>query len=443
MALTRRDLFKVSGLAVATTLVQNVEAKTLTNKDNPKIIYPKSDATRVVVCGAGFAGLTVAKNLMKFNPKLEVIAIDKKDIFVSCPYSNVWLGDADDVGLEDLSRDYFEVASKYNYRFVKSTITDIDRDNRVVITDSGAIEYDYVVLAGGIEYDYSNIFDSQAKANEAITKAPPAMMPIGEHIALKRELKNFKGGNFIIRVPKGVYRCPPAPYERACMVAYYMQKNGIKGKVIVLDSRLRPAAKPEAFLHTFRDLYSDIIEYKPSAEFKDIDFDNKYVVVEEFDKIELDYVIKKIPYAIANIIPEHKASNLATLANIKTDANGYAVLKSPTFESVSDSKVFVVGDAQGYAYPKSGQMASSCGYILAKCLAYKTLGKKFELYSETPANVCFSMVNDTEGVAVYHSVVFTKDNKIKITAQSTKVRSKDIGKGTKEWFEGIIGDILS
>ncbi len=48
-------------------------------------------------------------------------------------------------------------------------------------------------------------------------------------------IQNFKGGNFIISIPSGAYKCPPAPYERACLIAQYFKSNKIKAKVVVLD----------------------------------------------------------------------------------------------------------------------------------------------------------------------------------------------------------------
>ena len=44
------------------------------------------------------------------------------------------------------------------------------------------------------------------------------------------------GGVFTIVVPPQPYRCPPAPYERACQVAFYLKTHKPRSKVIVLDA---------------------------------------------------------------------------------------------------------------------------------------------------------------------------------------------------------------
>lgn len=442
MSISRRDLFKLSSVTVAATALgsSNLEAKEVT----PEKIFRERSGTRVVVAGGGFGGLTVAKYLRKFNSTLDVIVIDKKDLFLSCPFSNVWLGEADDVSLEDLSFSYSKPANKHGYRFFQGTITGIDRKRKLVTTNSGTLSYDYLVLAPGIDYDYSKITKDKTKAEAIKQNCPPALMPVGEHLALKEELKNFQGGNFIITVPSGKYRCPPAPYERACMVAYYLEKHKIDGKVILLDPRSKPGAKAAGFLHTFNTLYPNTIEYVPNVSIKDVDVKKKKIVVKKFNKKTMELVEKTFDYESANIIPENRANRLIDLADIKQVRGGWAVLKEPTFQSVTDDSIYVVGDAINYPYPKSGQMANSCGYLAAKDLAYRAAGKVFDVFSETPANVCFSLVNGSprEGIVVHHTVSYPNGG-LKVSANSTSKRDSITGVSVKEWYEGIINDIFN
>ncbi len=442
MHITRRDLFKLSGVAVAGVALggNRLEAK----EAQPKKIFTKQENTRVVVCGGGFGGLTVAKYLRQFNPQLEVIVIDKKDLFVSCPYSNVWLGGVQGVSFEDLCRSYVRPANKHGYSFLQGTITAIYRQKKSVVTDQGEIGYDYLVLAPGIEYDYSKITQDAQKQKALQQACPPALMPAGDHLALKKEIENFQGGNFIITVPSGKYRCPPAPYERACMVAYYFKKHKKDGKVVILDPREKPGAKPEGFLHSFKTLYPEIIEYVPNVSIKDVDLEKKEIITESFNKTTLAMEEQKFAYTFANIIPENRANSLIDLANIEQVRGGWAVLEEPSFRSVSDDTLYVVGDAINYPYPKSGQMANSCGYLAAKDLAYRAAGKVFDLLSETPANVCYSLVNadPKEGIVVHHSVDYSKEGTPKVSAKSTSKRDSVTGESVGEWYNGIIHDIF-
>jgi len=446
--MNRRDLLKSIGItagAIATNAIlpSNLNASQ-TEAGTAKNILKKTDKTRVIVCGGGFGGLTTAKYLKQFNPELEVILIEKNTHFISCPYSNVWLGEVNNVTLNDLSFDYLSASVKYGYEFVNEMIVAIDKKEQTVTTNNTVYQYDYLVLSPGIDYDYSTLFPDAIKAKKVYTLYPPAMKLGSEHLRLKKEIENFKGGNFIITVPSGTYRCPPAPYERACMVAYYFKKNSIKAKVVLLDPREKPAAKAEGFLSTFKEVYKDYIEYIPMAEIQDIDLDKKILKVDIFDKTKLGYIQTDIAFEYANIIPNMKPAKLIDIADLELTKKGWVKLKAPGFETVTDDKVYVVGDAGGHPYPKSGHMANSCAAILAKSLALRTKNKKFDTASQMPSNICYSMVNGDpkEGLYVSHTVSYDNKNGLKVKGHSTKQRDKATGEVIQGWYEGITSDIF-
>jgi len=440
--INRRDILK--GLTVTAGVMMSSTIPTHAKQIQKQTKINKSDKTRVIVCGGGFGGLTSAKYLKYFNPNLEVILIEKNSHFISCPYSNVWLGEVDNVSLRDLSFDYLSASTKYGYEFVNETIIDINKDKKQLTTNEETYEYDYLVLSTGIEYDYTKIFKDTKKAKKVYTLYPPAMKAGSEHLLLKNKIEEFKGGNFIINVPSGTYRCPPAPYERACMIAYYLKNNNINGKVILIDPREKPGAKAKGFLSSFNELYKDYIQYMPLSEIKDINFENKYLTVDTFDTMELDYISKKVYFEDANIIPNMKPSKLIEQTGLELTTKGWAKLKEPTFESVTDNKIFVVGDSGGHPFPKSGHMANSCGYAAAKALAYKTLNKKYNYTEELPSNICYSMVNGKpkEGLYVYHTVKYNKTKGLIVSSKATAVRDTDTGNSVKSWYDGIMSDMF-
>ena len=239
MELSRRDLFKVAGISLAATTLNANSIK------QNKTLKTKSETPHIVVVGGGVGGLVFAKNLAIKNKNVDITLLEKKEIFHSCPYSNLYLGDVKNVSLKDLTFDYYKPASKYGYDFISCEVMDINRKTKTVFTSKGEIEYDLLVLSPGIGYNYKEQFSgiSPKKAREFLHQATPAMMSSNEHIALKRELDNFKGGNIIITVPEGKYRCPPAPYERACMIANLIKKKKLKAKVIILDYTITPLLK--------------------------------------------------------------------------------------------------------------------------------------------------------------------------------------------------------
>ena len=428
----RRDFLKYSVIAGALLSVKEVKAA------------PKNNTikTTVAVAGGGFAGLSVAKEIKNLNPNIDVLLIEQRTHFMSCPFSNVWLGDAQNITFKDLNYDYNNAVNTYGYNFLNATILDIKKENKTIVTNKQTVKYDYLVLATGIEYNYKKLFKrDKAKAKESLLKAPPGLKPGSEHLALKRMITNFKGGNFVISIPSQAYKCPPAPYERACMIANYFRKNKIDGKVIIIDPRTKPAAKPSSFLKAYKELYPDIIEYRSHTNFQDVDFESKKITVETFNKESLDYEMQTIDFEEASILPPNTSSALVKKAGLATYAQGWAKLKQPTFRSVSDDFIYLIGDIQGeYPYPKSAQMANSCGYLVAAELVNRINKKSFAYKTHLPGNVCYSMVNDNKGVSISHLYEFTDKVHATTITSDIDTYTADAAVG---WYFGLIEDILA
>lgn len=452
MKLSRRDMLKASGIGAAALALGGVSAAPAAAAENPAVateLLPKPAGKRVVIVGGGWGGLTAARYIKKEAPEAEVVVLEKRDLFMSCPISNEWL--SGEVGMDFLTRDYYTAAKAFGYKMFQTTVTDIDRSGRTVKTTTGSIGYDYLLLAPGIAYDYTKWFGKDTLAAERCRQeCPPALMPGSEHVALKKMLEEFEGGNFVISVPDGPYRCPPAPYERAAMVAHYLKKNGIQGKVILLDPKAKPAPKGPGFLAAYKELYPDIVEYRPNSLVKTVDLDKKEVVVTLTLADERTEEVR-IPYAAANLMPTNKASEIVAMASVSTGKAGWGMMESPTFQSKADPRVFVIGDAVGgYPYPKSGAIANGQGHIVASHIASLIAGRATPKEVTLPQNICYSMVNDKEAISigVTFSMMDDKDingNDIKVIKPKmteNNTRSADLGKTTHEWYKGMMRDIF-
>ncbi|RUM64398.1 MAG: NAD(P)/FAD-dependent oxidoreductase [Sulfurimonas sp.] len=443
--MTRRDVLKgLTFVAAGSALPLSLQASPIPNSTAAKPVVNTSKKTRVIVCGGGFGGLTTARYLKQTNPALEVLLIEQNRTFVSCPYSNVWLGGVAGVSLEDLSFDYLSASIKYDYELIHEVITGIDKERQTVTTNNAHYRYDYLVLSPGIDYDYSTLFPEEQTAKAVYTHYPPAMKPGSEHLRLKKAVENFQGGNFIITVPSGTYRCPPAPYERACMVAYYFKTHGIKGKVLLLDPREKPATKAKGFLESFKTLYKEYITYIPTAEIKGIDLKKQVLNIETFNTKTLDYTPRNISFSYANIIPPMKPARLIDIAGLERNESGWVKLKAPGFQTVTDDKIYVLGDAGGHPFPKSGHMANSCAHVVAKELGARTLGKSFDITAHLPGNICYSMVNGSpkEGIWVSHSISYSRTKGLKATPEAMVQRDQQSGNAIASWYHGITSDML-
>ena len=125
--ITRRDLLKSVGVgALAAGLSSKPIFAAAEKVVKMEAMLPSPKGNRVVICGGGWAGLTVAKYLKKENPNIEVILIEKRPNFFSCPISNEWLADL--VSLDFLSHDYNQPASKYGYKFINAVVIGIEEE---------------------------------------------------------------------------------------------------------------------------------------------------------------------------------------------------------------------------------------------------------------------------------------------------------------------------
>ena len=73
--------------------------------------------------------------------------------------------------------------------------------------------------------------------------------------ALKQRVKDFKGGTLVMTLPPPPHRCPPSPYERACLIASHIKKNKIPGKIVILDPKPKIAPIGVGYKQAFDELY--------------------------------------------------------------------------------------------------------------------------------------------------------------------------------------------
>ena len=445
MAISRREALQFSGLVAATTAASayastsnNTQEKTKSSTDF-KAPLPDTNKKRVVVLGGGWSGLSVAKYTKIFAPDAEVILVEQRHEFISCPMSNLWL--VDKIKLEYLTHDYLQAARENNYTYFNATAIGLDKANNILKTSNGTINYDYIVFAPGIDYDYSRWTTDIAFENRLRQEYPAGFIPGSEHMTLKNKIQNFKGGNFILTVPSGNYRCLPAPYERACIIADYFKQKGIKGKVILLDENSGITIKAKGFKSAFDELYADYIEYMPNTSIKNIDLDNK-IVTTGFDEIE---------FADAAFYPHVRGAKILELADIAKDAKNMleADIDPLTYQVTGSNNIFVSGDARPMGFSKSGNTSNSEGHFVAKLVAAK-VNKSAPVKWESPTTTCFSCVSLSPERDIYIYSDYAYNEKTKAFGFSHTSSSEDWKKdgavnanSVYNWADALYADMFN
>lgn len=378
---------------------------------------------RVVVVGGGWGGLGAVRGLLADGAQVQVTLVEPNEAFMSCPLSAHYI-----VGLQpasDFQRSYAAIDA-LGVKRVRERVLEIDRAKAEVVTATQRLGYDFLVLSPGIEY-----------MEEAIAGFAQARdhLPVGfrafEQAAVKREVDAFltHGGHFVISAPKPPYRCPPAPYERAFLIAEQMKKRGTKGKIILVDANAAPMPPPIAkpILNALQVVYAAQIEYLPNTDIKAVDMGKKALLTSEGD----------IPFQHANLVPPMRASGLVRQAGL---GGRWAAVSLPRFLSLADDKVYVIGDAQGSPLPKSGHVAFGTGRQVAEEIVGRVAGKVMAPATgavDLPLGICWANVtHDTAiNINVASSVATGQAPQLKFSVDP--VHNARSGAAAVSWGQGL------
>ncbi|MBK9020087.1 MAG: NAD(P)/FAD-dependent oxidoreductase [Sulfuritalea sp.] len=392
-------------------------------------------AQRVLIVGGGWGGLTAARRLRLVAPELEVTLIEREAAFRSLPLSNAWL-----VGRtpEPLPRqDYAVAASRFGYRYLQAEVSAIDRERRRLQAGPDSLAYDWLILAAGIRYDYAPWLGDDARAIEAVRRLYPAGYVAGELDALQRKLADFKGGVLLMTVPPGPARCPPAPYERAVMIAWWLKTRRIPGRLVLVDA----GGGMQRFNRVFAERYPDQVQHLTHATVKSLDPFARTLAT-EFDDIRFDDAI---------IIPPQGAADIVRQAGLlEADAAGrpaaWAAFDPLHLHAVGDERVFLVGDLLGRAsllfgaYPKSAHMAARLGRIAADQIIARSRG--LAPVQALPESVChvYTDVDPLEAMRIDAQYRVRGDGLI---TQAVRQHEDPQPRGEDQaWLRGMTQEIL-
>jgi NADH:ubiquinone reductase (H+-translocating) len=143
----------------------------------------KTNQSRVVIIGAGFGGLMLARKLSK-RTDLQIVLIDKNNYHQFQPlFYQVAMAGLEPSSIAFPLRKVFQ--NKTNVHIRVTDVTKIDSDKKTIETAIGSIEYDYLVLAMGAS---TNFFGMK----NIIENAMP-MKSVAEALAIRnRILQNFE-----------------------------------------------------------------------------------------------------------------------------------------------------------------------------------------------------------------------------------------------------------
>ncbi|WP_265944007.1 NAD(P)/FAD-dependent oxidoreductase [Dechloromonas sp. A34] len=391
----------------------------------------------VVVVGGGYGGATVAKYLRMWSEGgVQVTLIERNPTFISCPISNLVIGGTKT--MEDITVSYDGLKNKWGVRVIQGDVVAVDAAKKTVsLKAGGAISYDRLVLSPGVDFMWDQV--PGLNNTEAQGKILHAWKAGAQTVALRKQLENMKdGGTYAISIPKAPYRCPPGPYERACLVANYFKQHKPKSKVIILDANEDVVSKKGLFTKAWSDLYKGIIEYRNNSELKDVEVASNTAVL-EFDKFKAD---------VLNVIPPHRAGDIAAKSGLKLINNRWVDINWLSMESTSTPGVHVLGDAifPAPTMPKSGHMANQHGKLAAAAILNLLAGQEPNP-EPVVMNTCYSFVDAKNVIHVASVHQYDAATKVvqpvKGAGGVSAARNELEGKVAMGWAKNIWADMLA
>jgi NADPH-dependent 2,4-dienoyl-CoA reductase/sulfur reductase-like enzyme len=420
MAIDRRDFLKI---AASTALVSlPVLSKAATQAKG-----------RVVVIGGGYGGAVAAKYLRTWsNGGLDVIVVEPRSQFVSCPLSNLVLGG--NKNINDLTFGYDLLKSNHGIKWVQDEVVAIDAASGIVKMQQGELAYDRLVIAPGIDFMYEQL--PMLQSPQAQEVVPHAWKAGKQTVNLRKQLESMKdGGVFVMSIPKAPYRCPPGPYERVCQVAFYLKNHKPNSKIIVLDANAEIISKKGLFTKVWAEIYAGMIDYRPNSSVVDVDLSAKTVKT-EFETVQAN---------VLNVIPPQRAGEIAQMVGAANVDKRWCEVDFLTYESKIVPKVHIIGDSVSAALPKSAHMATSQARVCANAIVALMTDKAPDA-SPVFANTCYSFVSDKMAMHIANVYRFDPNKKIMVPAEGGGVSenpSELEGNYAQAWAKNIWSDVLT
>src|SRR5689334_16706087 len=289
---------------------------------------------RILILGAGFGGLELSTMLSEtLGDSIEVTLIDKNDSFYfGFSKLDVMFGLAkpSDVQLP------YKSFVKPGVRLLQETISSIDPVAKLVTTERGTHQADFLVVALGADYDFA---------------ATPGMVDATEFYTLDGATKlseilpTFTKGRVLIAVGGAPFKCPPAPSEAALMMHDYLTTRGIRSAceiTLILPLEVPVPPSPETSRALLAAFAERNIVFVADRELKRVDTQRRVVTLDDG---------REFPYDLFLGVPAIRAAKI--LEDCGMTEGGYVPVKPKTLETKFPD-VYAVGDCAKQGTPKAG-----------------------------------------------------------------------------------------
>jgi sulfide dehydrogenase [flavocytochrome c] flavoprotein chain len=410
---------------------------------------------RVVVIGGGMAGMSVAKYLRLWGGSgLAVTLVEPDALYVSNIMSNLVLNGSRNVASLQFARD--ALTSKYGVVRKAASLKTVNvAAHTVTLSDNTTLPYDRLVLAPGVRFEdaYGLTQADYDSRTPHAWRAGPQTTLLAQQIAAMAN-----GDTFVMTIPKAPYRCPPGPYERACVVADYLKRTkGPNARVLVLDENPVIQAERHTFETAFNQIHAGTIRYESGV---------SHIAIQPATR-SLTYsdavgTTQWVQARVINPIAPHRAEGsqlggwMAAAGLNNSDDGRWAKVNVLNYASTAPGagEIHVIGDAASCGLPKAGHVANQEAKICADAIVRAFLGTPPDP-APVANSACYSPI--TASTASWLTAVYQydpTDGKMKVasnggklvvngqmsTATESAVIDSDNFKDMGTWFKTLMQD---
>jgi sulfide:quinone oxidoreductase len=374
------------------------------------------NSNKVLILGGGSGGLATAGRLKELlGDKISTTVIDKQRSFVmGFSLLRVMTGEKTE---QEVTVPKEKVSQK-GIKFINTEVNGIDVNNGIVRTDQGEFVYDYLVVALGAELAPEKVPGFESAFH---------MYTLEDAKKLRDALSYFRGGSIRLVVSSTPFKCPPAPYEAAMLIAEYLRSKGLRDKsdiqIFTPEPQPMPIAGPEVGNTVVSMLNEKGIGFHNNTKMSLIDGSSKQIVFENGSREKYDLLIAIPPHTSPKVIRE-SGGGLA-------DAYGWISVDPKNMQTKHD-RVYAIGDVaavklpSGMMLPKAATFAFGQAEIVASNIASSVLGT--ETRSWDGFGECF--IETGSGNAAYGSGSFYSSPKPMINLQ---IPSKELRERKDVW----------
>ena len=458
-AFSRRHVLGVAASGLVASLLPGAGwadgSESSTSSGTPALANTGLTGKKVVVVGGGMAGMSAAKYLRLWGGSgVTVTLVEPDALYISNIMSNLVLNGSRNVGSLQFARD--ALSSKYGVVRKAASLKTINAAaHTVTLSDNSVLAYDRLVLAPGVRFD-----DAYGLTQADYESRTPHAWRAGPQTTLlaKQIAGMANGDTFVMTIPKAPYRCPPGPYERACVVADYLKRTkGTATKVLVLDENLTIQAERHTFETAFNQIHAGTIRYESGVTNIAIQPGTRSLTYS--DALGSTQLVQA---KVINPIVPHRAEGsqpgdwMAAAGLNNSDDGRWAKVNVLNYASTATgaSDIHVIGDAASCGLPKAGHVANQEAKICADAIVRAFLGGQPDP-APVANSACFSPI--TASTASWLTAVYQydpTDGKMKVasnggqlvvngqaaTATESAVINSDNFQDMGTWFKTLMQD---